>query len=178
MSTVFAQTPLGGGNGGQTYQNSNLKIEYIGNSKILVTNKQAITGSFKIQDTKHDSTITIVAGGTGIFYIDPSLTANIDVKGKALTNCGGDCGWVELFISTLPLKFLNVGTERISDTEFYVNFETAEVTNVKEIYIKVSLDGKVFKIFRTLKPNQTKYHEYINLKEFAKTGKVPSEITQ
>jgi hypothetical protein len=62
-----------------------------------------------------------------------------------------------------PLKFLNFKVNRISDTEVYVDFETAEVDNVKEIYIKVSLDGKVFKIAKTLNPNQTKYHEYLDL---------------
>lgn len=130
---------------------------------VRVTNKQAITGDFKIQDTKHDSTITIVAGGTGIFNLDPSLISNIQVKGKALTNCGGDCGWIELFIATLPLKYANFKVSRISDTECYVDFDIYEVVNVKEIYIKVSLDGKVFTVASTLKPNQSHYHEYLDL---------------
>jgi hypothetical protein len=165
MSTVFSQN-LSGGNGGQLNFNSNLKIEYLGNGKVLVTNKQAVTGDFKIQDTKHDSTITIVAGGTGIFYLDPSLKTNIYVKGKALTNCGGDCGWVELFIASLPLKYANFKVSRISDTECYVDFDIYEVVNVKEIYIKVSLDGKVFTVASTLKPNQSHYHEYLDVTPF------------
>jgi hypothetical protein len=98
INLTFAQ-----GNGGQFPENSNLKLSYLGGGKVLVTNKQAVTGSFLVQDNKHDSTLIIVAGGTGIFYLDPSLKSNINIKGKALTNCGGDCGWVELFISTLPI---------------------------------------------------------------------------
>jgi hypothetical protein len=159
VNFTFAQ----GGNNGQFPENSNIKLEYLGGGKVKVTNKQTITGSFEIKDSKHDSTLTLAAGGTGVFTIDPSLLTNIVVKGKALTNCGGDCGWVELFLSALPLKFLNFKVNRLSDTECYVDFEIAEVDNVKEIYIKISLDGKVFTIAKTLKPNQTVYHEYLDL---------------
>jgi hypothetical protein len=52
------------------------------------------------------------------------------------------------------------------------------VVNVKEININVSIDGKTYKVFATLKPNQTVYRERLNLATFVKTGLTPLEQKQ
>jgi hypothetical protein len=92
-----------------------------------------------------------------------------------------DCGYIPCWSvveTSLPLKFTSFNIERINDTECFVNFEVAEVVNVKEININVSIDGKTYKVFATLKPNQTVYRERLNLATFVKTGLTPLEQKQ
>lgn len=152
INCTFAQ------NGGQQNYNSAIKIEQSGSS-VKVTNLKDCE-SVVVVHFNTDVTVTIPALQFVLVPI-PTGFANT-IKAQLKDGCSNDHGQVELLIVT-PLKFLNFKLDRISDTECYVNFETAEVDNVKEIYIKISLDGKIFTVAKTLKPNQTVYHEYLDL---------------
>jgi hypothetical protein len=176
FSVAFSQETLSSGNGGQQNYNTVLRLDYAG-SKVQVTSKVATCDSyFEVNFGNVKDTIVKVGPLQSVLVSIPAGYTG-KVKAKLDFGCSTDKGWVEMQIAT-PLKFLNFGTQKVSETQYYVNFETAEVDNVKEIYIKVSIDGRVFKIFRTLKPNQTKYHELIDLKEFIATGKVPTETNK
>jgi hypothetical protein len=155
-------------NGGQYPENNTVKLEYMGGGKIKITNKQSFACDFKVNDSKTNSEIAIPGSSSYLYQLPPDLLTNIHFKAKCITNNGAtDLGWVELFLSTLPLKFVSLSTERISGTEFWVNFEIAEATNVKQFNIKTSLDGKVYKVITILWPDpiqpNRKYSAKINL---------------
>jgi hypothetical protein len=155
-------------NGGQFPENNTVKLEYMGGGKIKITNKQSFACDFKVNDSKTDSEIAIPGNSTHLYQLPPDLLTNINFKAKCITNNGlTDLGWVELFLSALPLKFVSLSTTRISGTEFMVNFEIAEATNVKQFNIKTSLDGKVYKVITIVWPDliqpNRKYSVKINL---------------
>lgn len=155
-------------NGGQFPENGSVKLEYVGGGKVKVYNKQTCDAVIKVDDGVTDVDLTIPASSFVLFTISNGLTANFTVKAKTTTNCGGtDFGNVELFIANLPLKFVSFNTTRISDTEFWVNFEIAEAVNVKQFNIKASPDGKVYKTITILFPDEIqpnkKYSVKVNL---------------
>jgi hypothetical protein len=155
-------------NGGQYPENNTVKLEYLGGGKIKVTNKQSFTCDFRVNDSKTESEITIAGNSTYMYQLPPDLLTNIRFKAKCITNNGlTDLGWTELFLAALPLKFVSLNTERISGTEFWVNFEIADATNVKQFNIKASLDGKIYKVITILWPDpiqpNRKYSVKVNL---------------
>jgi len=158
-------------NGGQYPENNTAKLEYMGGGKIKIINKQSFPCDFKVNDSKTESDITIPANSNYLYQLPPDLLTNIHFKVKCVTNNGiTDLGWIELFLTSLPLKFVSFSTTRISDTEFWVDFEVAEVTNVKQFNIKASLDAKVWKVITILFPDEIqpnrKYSVKINLSQW------------
>ena len=142
-------------NGGQFPENGSVKLEYAGGGKIKVHNKQIGEAVIKVDDGITNVDLIVPASSFVLFTISNGLTTNFTVKAKTTTNWGGtDFGMVELFIANLPLKFVSFSTTRISDTEFWVNFEIAEATNVKQFNIKASPDGKVYKTITILFPDE------------------------
>lgn len=178
MSVAFSQEPLnnGNGNGGQQNYNTAIRIDYAGGN-VSVTSKMPLCDSYILVQFGKVSDTTVKVGPLKSVLVPIPTGYAGQIKAKLVFGCSLDLGWVELQIAT-PLKFLNFKTTKVTDTQYYVDFETAEVDNVKEIYIKVSIDGKVFKVFRTLNPNQTKYHELVDLKNFVNTGKTPAELNK
>lgn len=163
----FAFTGVGQ-NGGQYPENNSVKLEYLGNGKIKITNKQSCESIIHVNDSKTEADLTIAGNGNYSYQLPADLTTNIRFKAKNTTNCGNsDYGLVELFLSSLPLKFVSFNTTRISDTEFWVNFEIAEASNVNHFNIKTSTDGKVYKVITILFPDDLqpnrKYSVKINL---------------
>ncbi len=157
-----------GQNGGQFPENGSVKLEYVGGGKVKVYNKQTCEAVIKVDDGITNVDLTVPAASFVLFTISNGLTANFTVKAKTTTNCGGtDFGNVELFIASLPLKFVSFNTTRISDTEFWVNFEIAEAVNVNHFNIKASLDGKVYRTITILFPDEIqpnrKYLVKVNL---------------
>src|ERR1044072_1151851 len=155
-------------NGGQYPENNSVKLEYMGGGKIKITNKQSCESIVHVNDSKTGANLLIAGNGSYTYQLTNDLTANVRFKAKNTTNCGNsDYGQVELFLSSLPLKFVSFDTKRISDTEFWVNFEVAEVSNVNHFNIKASTDGKVFKVITILFPDNAqpnrKYSVKINL---------------
>lgn len=155
-------------NGGQFPENNTAKLEYIGGGKVKITNKQPFPCSFRVNDGKTEAEITITANSFYLYQLPANATSNIHFKTKCLTNNGiTDLGWIELVLACLPLKFVSFDTKRISDTEFWVNFEVAEMSNVNHFNIKASSDGKVFKVITILFPDDLqpnrKYSVKINL---------------
>jgi hypothetical protein len=123
-------------NGGQYPENNSLKLEYLGGGKIKITNKQSCESIVKVNDSKSEADVTIAGNSSLIYQLSPTLISNIHIKAKNTTNCGNsDYGYVELFLASLPLKFISFTTTRISNTEFWVNFEVGEVQNVKQFNI-------------------------------------------
>ena len=155
-------------NGGQFPENGSVKLEYVGGGKVKVYNKQSCEAVIKVNDSQTEELLTIASNSWALFSISNGLTTNFTVKAKTTTNCGGtDFGNVELFIASLPLKFVSFNTTRISDTEFWVNFEIAEAVNVKQFNIKASPDGKVYRTITILFPDEIqpnrKYSVKVNL---------------
>jgi hypothetical protein len=159
-------------NGGQAPENNSVKLEYAGNISgiyyVKVTNKQSCESEIKVNDGQTESTITVSGNGTYMFPLPAGITGNLKVKAKNTTACNNtDYGWIELSLVGLPVKFVSFNTTRISDTEFWVNFEIAEATNVKHFNIKASTDGKIFKTIAIVFPDELqpnrKYSVKINL---------------
>jgi hypothetical protein len=165
-STLMAQ------NGGQLPENNTAKLEYIGAGKIKLTNKQPFSCDFRINDTKTESDVTIPANSFYTYQLPPDLISNIHFKAKCITNNGiTDLGWIELKLSSLPLKFVSFKTTRLSNTEFMVNFEVAEVSNVKQFNIKASTDGKVYKTIAILFPDDLQPNRMYSVKVNLSTQK-------
>jgi hypothetical protein len=155
-------------NGGQFPENGSVKLEYAGGGKVKVYNKQSCEAIIKVDDGITSVDLTVPATSFVLFTISNGLTANFTVKAKTTTNCGGtDFGMVELYIANLPLKFVSFNTTRISNTEFWVNFEIAEAVNVKQFNIKASVDAKVYRTITILFPDEIqpnrKYSVKVNL---------------
>jgi hypothetical protein len=158
-------------NGGHLPENNTAKLEYIGGGKIKITNKQSFSCDFRVSDSKTESEITILGSSYHIYTLPADLTTNIHFKAKCITNNGiTDLGWIELVLASLPLKFISFTTTRISDTEFWVNFEVAEVSNVNHFRIKASTDGKIYKVITIVFPDDIqpnrKYSVKVNLANY------------
>ena len=154
-------------NGGQFPENSSVKLEYIGGAKVVVTNKQSCTSVIRLNDSQTEGDITIPGNSSFIYILPANLTTNIRVKAKNTTNCGStDFGWVELYLSSLPLKF--VGFDLVNDYGplVTVKFKVAEVVNVHHFNILVSTDGITWVKKDSVKtvPNGTIYSSVLNLK--------------
>ena len=176
INCTFAQ------NGGQFAENDCIKIEQIGFSGgqaiIKVTNNQNCLVTERVTGATVRN-ISIAANSSDTIHITPKPnTLKISAKPEDHCSCS-DSGPVEITVLTsLPLKFTSFNIERINDTDCYVIFEVAEVLNVRSIDIKVSIDGKIYKVFASLKPNQTYYKERLNLGTCVKTGLTPLEPKQ
>jgi len=167
-------------NGGQYFENSSVKLEYLGGTSVKVTNKQSCTASIEVKDNLHDSTLVIPGNSSGIFTIAPALVSNIKVKARTLTNCGSpDYGWVELTLLCLPLNFSNVSTQYLSKSDqVLVTFTVSDAINVNRVEIQVSFDGKNYVPYgivpiNFMNPNQTyKYYlTAVNLRAAAAQNK-------
>lgn len=158
-------------NGGQFPENGSVKLEYIGGGNVKVYNKQSCQAYIKVNDGMTEAIMNIPGNSFALFTITSGLTTNFTVKAKTTTNCGStDFGLVELIIAALPLKFVSFSTTRISDTEFWVNFEIADVSNVNRINIKASTNGEIYRTIAlvfpdNLQPNR-KYSVKVNLSNF------------
>lgn len=154
-------------NGGQYPENNSVKLEYIGGGKVKVTNKQSCTAIIRLNDSETEGDLSI-AGNSFVIYILPNdLLTNIHIKAKSTSNCNSpDFGWVELVLSSLPLKF--VGFDLVNDygTLCTVKFQVAEVDNVHHFNILVSTDGIIWTKKDSVKtiPNGTIYSSVLNLK--------------
>jgi hypothetical protein len=151
-------------NGGQYPENNSVKLEYIGGGKVKVTNKQAVTSIIRLNDSKTEGDLSIPASSFVIYILPNDLLTNIHIKAKCTTNAGNtDFGWVELFLSSLPLKF--VGFDLVNDYGplCTVKFTVAEVVNVKQFYILTSTDGLIWVKKDSVKtiPNGTIYSSVI-----------------
>lgn len=152
-------------NGGQFPENGSVKLEYIGSGQVKVYNKQTCQAFIKVNDGLTEAVLSIPGNSFLLFTISSALISNFTVKAKTTTNCGGtDFGWVELCISTLPLKFVSFNTTRISDTEFWVNFELADVTNVSHVNIKASTNGKTYKTITLVLPDNVQSNQKYSVK--------------
>jgi hypothetical protein len=181
INLAFSQTPLG--NGGQANENASIKIEFAGffgtQTIIKATNKQSCIATAKFSNTGNGSTTqykTLPANGSDTIHILIPIVKNAKVQANMESGCNGfESGVVELKLDlvAMPLKFISFNLERINDTDCYVIFEVAEVLNVQSINIKVSIDGKIYKVFASLKPDQTYYKVLLNLKDFVNTGLTP-----
>jgi len=155
-------------NGGQYPENNSLKLEYLGGGKIKITNKQSCESIVAVNDSKTEANITIPGNSSYIYLLPSSLISNIRFKAKNTTNCGSsDYGYVELFLASLPLKFISFTTTHISNTEFLVNFEVGEIQNVKQFNIQASTNGINYRTVTILFPDDLqpnkKYAVKINL---------------
>ncbi len=154
-------------NGGQYPENNSVKLEYIGGSKVVVTNKQSCTSVIRLNDSQTEGDITIAGNSSFIYILPINLTTNIRVKAKNTTNCGStDFGWVELYLSSLPLKF--IGFDLVNDYGplVTVKFKVAEVVNVHHFNILVSTDGITWVKKDSVKTilNGTIYSSVLNFK--------------
>jgi hypothetical protein len=154
-------------NGGQYPENNSVKLEYIGGGKVKVTNKQAVTSIIRLNDSQTEGDLPIPANSFALYILPPTLVTNIHIKAKCTTNAGNtDFGWVELFLSSLPLKF--VGFDLVNDYGplVTVKFKVAEVVNVHHFNILVSTDGITWVKKDSVKtiPNGTIYSSVLNLK--------------
>jgi hypothetical protein len=154
-------------NGGQYPENSSVKLEYIGGAKVVVSNKQSCTSVIRLNDSQTEGDITIAGNSSFIYILPANLTTNIRVKAKSTTNCGStDFGWVELYLSALPLKFVGFDLTNDYGTLCTAKFTVADVVNVKQFYILVSTDGITWVKKDSVKtiPNGTIYSSVLNLK--------------
>jgi hypothetical protein len=154
-------------NGGQYPENNSVKLEYIGGGKVKVTNKQAVTSIIRLNDSQTEGDLSIPANSFALYILPTNLVTNIHIKAKCTTNAGNtDFGWVELYLSSLPLKF--IGFDLINDYGplVSVKFKVAEVINVHHFNILVSTDGITWVKKDSVKtiPNGTIYSSVLNLK--------------
>jgi hypothetical protein len=154
-------------NGGQYPENNSVKLEYIGGGKVKVTNKQAVTSIIRLNDSQTEGDLSIPANSFALYILPPNLLTNIHIKAKCTTNAGNtDFGWVELYLSSLPLKFVNFNLTNDYGTLCTAKFTVADVVNVKQFYIFVSTDGITWIKKDSVKtiPNGTIYSSVLNLK--------------
>ena len=153
-------------NGGQFPENNSVKLEYLGGGKVKVTNKQSCTAIIKLNDGKTEGDISI-PGNSFVLYILPAeLQTNIRIKAKNTSNCNcPDFGWVEIFLTSLPVTFTNFNVTRESGTNVRVNFNIENPVNVGKFYILTSKDGKTWVKSDSLSytPASKQYSTTINL---------------
>lgn len=132
-------------NGGQYPENNSVKLEYLGGGKVKVTNKQSCTSIIRLNDGKTEGDISI-PGNSFVLYILPAeLQTNIRIRAKNTSNCNcPDFGYVELFLSSLPVIFTDFKVTKESGTNVRVNFNIENPVNVGKFYIMTSKDGKTW----------------------------------
>lgn len=159
-------------NGGQYAENNFGKLVYSGYSNghyvLDCTNKQTCGVDFHFTWLDEDTTIYIPQSSTVIVHLPCPYIGNLNIKCKPLYKCGGsggDMGWLEVTSPlSLPVKFKSITTERISGTEFWVNFSIADPVNVKQYNIQTSADGITWHTSTILWPDQrTNYSIKLNL---------------
>jgi hypothetical protein len=128
-------------NGGQNAENNSVKVEYVGNGNVKISNKQTCESVIRFNNSQTEVDLTVPANS----FIIQSLPSGIQallVKAKAATNCGStDFGWVELNIVT-PLKFISKTAKYLPDTdELLVTFTISDSYNVNRVEIEISIDG-------------------------------------
>lgn len=158
--STFAQ------NGGQFPENNSVKLEYIGGGQVKVTNKQSCSSVITLNDSKTVGDITIAGNSSFIYILPPDLLTNIRVKAKNNTNCGNsDYGFVELFLSSLPVTFASFTTQKQNGTTVLVNFKSENPVNAGKYRIMVSQDGKTWLMKDEIKhiDNVSNYSTSINL---------------
>lgn len=148
-------------NGGQNFENPSVKMEFVsvvsGVTTLKITNKQACTadiqtkigGVVRVKSYLPSSADTIKFSGlTG---------TNVKIQSRTLTNCGGaDFGQTELTlnIDLLPVKFISFDVKYLEDTdEALVIFEVAEVINVKQFNVRMTLDGISYQVVTIIFPD-------------------------
>lgn len=132
-------------NGGQYPENNSVKLEYLGGGKVKVTNKQSCTAIIRLNDGKTEGDISI-PGNSFVLYILPAeLQTNIRIRAKNTSNCNcPDFGYVELFLSSLPVTFTNYDITKENKTNVRVNFNIENPVNVGRYEVMVSTDGRTW----------------------------------
>jgi hypothetical protein len=134
-------------NGGQSNENSSVKIEQTGfttsgKAIIKVSNKQTCPANIRLSHGNTQRVKSIHGVGNDTFQI--TVTNNTKIQAKTETNCGSaDFGQVELRIvgSTLPVKFTDISGRRIDDATIQLTFKAEEDNTIKHYVIMVSFDG-------------------------------------
>lgn len=153
-------------NGGQYPENGSLKLEYIGGGKVKLTNKLSATSVIKLNDGMTEGDLSVPGNSFVIYILPPALLTNIHVKAKNISNCQApDCGWVELVLSSLALKFTSFDLKNEYGPLCKASIKVADVVNVNKFYIMVSTDGVTWIKKDSIKaiPNGTDYFTTIKL---------------
>lgn len=151
------------GNGGQYYENSFAKIEYIGYSNgsyvVNITNKQFGTVNFQTNWLTNDTTFSIGAYQTITVYLAGPKQSNVSIKTKPKTRCGGgsgDLGWLEIWTPTsLPIHFIDFKVTRVNDHIVHVVFTANEDTMTDHFNILASKDGVNYTTITIMFPQHT-----------------------
>lgn len=156
-------------NGGQSPENNSVKLEWAGTS-VKVTNKETCESVMRISYAQSNVDVTI-PGNSSIIFMPPAAIATI--KAKNTTNCGAtDFGWVELSLSSMPVKFVSYDFESIGNKKVLVTFKTDETSNIKQYNVLISTDGINYKCIDSISadkvtPNRS-YSTVINTSNFKK----------
>lgn len=153
-------------NGGQYPENNSIKLEYIGGGQVKVTNKQSCPSVITLNDSKTEGNFNVPGNSFVIYILPADLLTNIRIKAKNTTNCGNsDYGFVELFLSSLPVTFTSFSVKKESGTNYWVNFNIENPVNVGRYDIMVSTDGKIWQRVTSINPTtNNSYSVKIDLK--------------
>ncbi|CAB4142821.1 hypothetical protein UFOVP449_81 [uncultured Caudovirales phage] len=139
-------------NGGQSNENSVLKINYIGYSGsyflFKIENKQNC--AVRIQYTHSGNTrmldTTIEALSVFLYKIPSTFSEKFIAKARSRSFCPNelpDQGWVEAetISSTLPVTFMGIFVKKINHNTLNVKFKVDEDNTIKFYRVLISIDG-------------------------------------
>jgi hypothetical protein len=168
ISTLFAIAQ----NGGQFNENNGLRLDYAGVQSgthyVQITNKLNKQVLVKVDYAGQFTEVTIPANGVHMWPLGNNPVSFL-IRAKNLYCTSNDCGWVELCLTGLPVKFTNFTCRHLSGDDFLIDFVIAEASNVKQFNVQLSLDGKTYKDIAvvwpdTLQPNK-KYSIKVKIKK-------------
>lgn len=156
-------------NGGQFAENSGLRLQYAGITSgihyVQITNKLNKQILVKVDYQGNFMEVTIAANGVYMWPLGAQPTA-FSIRAKNLYCDGNDCGWVELCLTGLPVKFVSFMCHQSYDDpdELLIAFTIAEATNVKQFNVQVSLDGKTYRDLAIVWPDTIQPNKQYSLK--------------
>lgn len=159
LAIVMVSTSALAQNNGQSPESKSMKIEFLGvtsdrKATIRLHNYQTVDVNILVEGNT-TSTHAVKATSNTIIYVD--IPSSGIVRAKPLNSGAGvDNGWVELRISlsVLPLKFVSFKTEALVNKKVKVTFEVAELVNVKQFNVQLSLDGSTWNNVALMFPDE------------------------
>lgn len=161
-------------NNGQFFENSVIKIQYIGynngNHIFLVENKTNCPVLIKVDKTGSFQSHT-VQGNSLFSILIPASSSNTIVKFKVKREGGPSCssnpdnGWIELespgpiLNNTGNIKIISIN--RLPNNKVKVLFECNSNIDIKEFRIKTSKTSENFKVIKVIPKQNTKFYEVL-----------------
>lgn len=159
-------------NNGQFFENSVIRIEYMGYSDTYhlfqVTNKVDCENKIKVnRDNQFEDYIVPPNSSIVIkFYaISASTIVRFKVKREGGPTCGSnpDNGWVELQSGDVTLSLSDnikiISYSKTKNNKIKIVFKVLDNKNIKEFRIKTSKNGNNFKVIKIVPVKNTNYYE-------------------